>query len=165
MAVTEPIEERRQPRDPTGIPRTRLVGWLLAAGLLVVLGVGIYAAVVRAPATLDPGTPEGVVQSYLQAVFDEDYSQAREYLAPALARRCTVADFRDSWVPPSMAASLDGTREVDDGVEVDVRLRQVQGPDPLGGGGYEQTETFELIDVDGLWRITGRPWPVDVCRW
>jgi hypothetical protein len=147
-----------------GVGPNRVVGAVLVAGLVVVLAVGIVATLVREPTALDPSTPEGVVQGYLQAVFDEDWSTARDSLAPVTARRCSTVDFRRAWVPTSLTAVLDDVRTTADGAEVDVGLRQVQGPDPLGGGGYELSETFELIEVDGEWLITGWPWPVDDCR-
>jgi hypothetical protein len=144
--------------------RSRWVAWVLGLLVLAVVGTGILAGILREPTTLDPNTPEGTVQAYLQAVLDEDWSSARAHLADDLARRCSVVDFRYAWVPDQLTTTLDGTRTTDDGVEVRVQLRSVASPDPLRTVDGVSTETFDLVQQDGQWRITGAPWPVMDCR-
>ncbi|TDI55747.1 MAG: hypothetical protein E2O96_04660, partial [Acidobacteria bacterium] len=54
--------------------------WPLGIGLTVVALA--IVALVREPVQLDPSTPEGTVQEYLQAISDEDYNKAFELLDP-----------------------------------------------------------------------------------
>jgi hypothetical protein len=147
---------REHPR-PSG-----LAGWSLGAVLVVLIAAGVALGVLREPVLLDPQTPEGTVQSYVQAVLDGEWNDARTHLADDLEAECTAIDFRRSWVPGSLTATLDEVRVDGDEAEVVIRLRTAAEPDPFGGR-YENTEIFDLIREDTTWRLTGQPWPVYDC--
>jgi hypothetical protein len=150
---------------PRERPRSgRLVGWVLAAALVVLVAAAVAVGVLREPILLDPQTPEGTVQAYVQAVLDGEWHEARSHLTDDLEAECTATHFRHSWVPDSLTATLDDVRLDDDEAEVLVRLRTTAEPTPFDGP-YETTETFDLIREDTSWRITGQPWPVYDCGW
>ena len=163
MSVTRPLDSSAQ--GPHERPRSsRLVGWILGAALVVLVAAGAAMGILRDPLLLDPQTPEGTVQAYVQAVLDGEWSDARSHLTEDLGAECTAINFRHSWVPDSLTATLDDVRIDDDEAEVLVRLRTPAEPDPFGGR-YETTETFDLLREGTTWRITGQPWPVYDCGW
>lgn len=142
--------------------RSRTLLWVLAGVVLVALVVGVAVGGPRTPATLDPDSPEWVVQRYLQAVFDHDDPQAVGYLSAETAARCTTADFREAYVPDDMVADLDQVRRRDDRAEVRVQMRSTAQPLPFEAMNTS-IETFVLVMENGSWRITDDPWPLFSC--
>jgi hypothetical protein len=140
---------------------------LLLWGLVVVIAVGLIFAVildvVLDPEPLDPASPEGVVQAYLQDVLDGDTTGARSYLSEDAAERCSAQELRRSWIPDGLTATLSEVRRSEEVVEVEVRMRTIEGPAPFGGGSYTTTEVFTLTEENGQWRISEDPWPIYDC--
>ncbi len=134
--------------------------WLLPAGIGLLVVVLVVVALVREPVQLDPSTPEGTVQEYLQAIGDKDYDRALEILHPDEFEDCVAADIARSAPNDPFTASLDDAeseRGADDEVVVSVRMRF--GTGGMFGSSWENWETFTLRSEDGAWWITGRPWP------
>ena len=154
--------------------------WPLGIGFAVVALV--IVALVREPIQLDPSTPEGTVQEYLQAISDEDYNKAFELLDPDGFEGCSTSDLARSAPRDSFTAtmgfsgngggfapfgqqfdkrfeSIGPARPSEDLVTVDVTLRFDTGG--VFGGSWDQYETFLLISEDGSWWITDdpNPWP------
>ena len=137
--------------------------WAFAGVIVAVLIVGAVVGGLRNPDVLPADSPQGVVQAYLQALFDRDFAQAREYLDSEAAAACTAAAYRDAWIPESLTASLDEISVDGTTAEVTVRLRSVTAPGPFSSGAYSSLETFTLQRQDDQWRITGDPWPIWDC--
>ena len=132
----------------------------IITGFVVIVAIvaAIFASRDMAPDWPDD-SPEAAVQTYVQAVIDQDYAQAIAHLDPSL--ECTPEDFVQSYYPQDTAMSL---------------LKAHIGPDEatvsVEFGSYSETftdpfigqEQFELIpdDTDG-WLITGTPWPIYSC--
>lgn len=139
--------------------------WLIPAGIGLAVVVLVVVAVVREPVELDPATPEGTVQVYLQAIGDEDYEQALSLLEPNRFEECTVADISRFAPNESFTATLDETSragadtgsDADSKAFVDVTMRF--GTDGLFGSSWESFESFTLLNDDGFWWITDDPWP------
>lgn len=143
-----------------GITRTV---WIAGAVVIVVLGL-VLIALNREPVELDPSTPEGVVQTYLQAVNDDDYSTAFSLLSPDEFEGCDAGDLaRAATGFDSFSATIDAADIEGDRAFVDVRISEGQSPGPFdpGGGGYY--ELFELERSANDWLIVGDPWPY--LRW
>lgn len=157
MATSTTAPERR----PTRTPSTLV--WVLGGVVLGALAVGVVAAALRPGPTLDPASPEGVVQSYLQAVLDRDHATAVSYLAPDTAERCTVAAFRDAWVPEGLTAELDDVRTSGDRAQVRVVLHPAVELAPVDPT-VTTTELFTLERTDAGWRLIGVPWPLMSCE-
>jgi hypothetical protein len=147
-------------RRPTRTPSTLV--WVLGGVVVVALVVGVVAAALRPDPALDPATPEGVVQSYLQAVLDRDYGTAVSYLAPDTAERCTAAAFRDAWVPDGLTAELDDVSTSGDRAQVRVVLHPAVELAPVDPT-VTTTELFTLERTDAGWRLVGTPWPLTSC--
>lgn len=143
--------------------RSTVLLWVLAALVAVALVVGALVGVLRPPVSLAPGSPESVVQAYLQAVIDGEYEDAVGYLSTGAAGRCPASMFRDAWIPPSLTAELDDVRPGARQADVQVRLRSAADPPPFGDGGFNSIERFTLVREGGDWRISGDPWPVFAC--
>jgi hypothetical protein len=127
-------------------------GWLLPLiGALVVV-ILVAAGLLRETPDLDPSTPEGTVQAYLQAVFDGDQEAAAQY---------TEGDCDPNLGPGSpvdgVSASLVRVEGDDNQATVVVKLSQPSGQPFAGLSEWE--EWFTLINRDGTWMIQQPVWP------
>jgi hypothetical protein len=144
--------------DTTRASRITLIA--LAAAVALVVVVALIAVFARGgPAPLDADTPEGVVQRYAQAVVDGDLETAEGYLVPELVESCE----RVSRGADDLRITLEETKERDDRARVEVLVVTVYGSGPLGPDEYESEEAFDLVRVDGEWRIETAPWDLTVC--
>ena len=141
----------------TGPDRVLLIG-AVVVGLIVV--VAALVALTRSePTTLDPNTPEGTAQRYVQAILDGDNAAAEDLL---LEEDCDVGPryFSDQTVRARLVDStVDGNSAV---VEVELVF---SGGDPLFGGyGYEERAQIELELVEGTWLVDPDSWPYFPCE-
>lgn len=127
-----------------------------AAVVLVVAAALIALGASPDPPALDPGSPEGIVQRYVQAVLNGDERAAVGYLAGPCE--------------PAGAPELDEVRVtlrdvvVHDGTaDVEVGITTVFGDPPLGRSEFTEEAVFDLVRSDERWLIEGVPWQVDVC--
>lgn len=105
-----------------------------------------------------PDSPEATVQTYVQAVVDQDYAAALRRMDPTLA--CSVEHFDQSYYPQDTAISLFQAETQADRATVTVEIGSYG--DPLFDTFVHQ-EQFELIQGETGWLITGSPWPVYIC--
>lgn len=128
--------------------------WAIPAifvGVVVILAV---VALARDPVTLDPGTPEGTVQAYLQAIADEDYKAALAQTTNDIQQRCSPEMLADNVYYETFSATLGDVEEFGSVTVVEVSINQ-------GSSGFD-TGYFERIEVaeeEGRFAITGDPWP------
>lgn len=136
---------------------TTVLGFV--AALVVVLAV--VAAVVSATRErpeLDPATPEGVVQLYVRALFDDDVAGAVEYLDPALG--CSER-LPEVYLPETARVGVGPVTRTGESATVDLRIEEGAGLDT-----WSHRETFTLRRDGETWLITGHPWPIYECeRW
>ncbi|HLF44161.1 MAG TPA: hypothetical protein VJA46_11650 [Acidimicrobiia bacterium] len=130
----------------------KLPGWLLpVAGIVVVVAL-VTTGLLRETPDLDPVTPEGTVQAYLEAVFAGDQEAATGY---------TDGDCDPNLGPGSptegVSASLVSVELTADNATVVVRLSQ-PSEDPFAGLS-EYDEWFYLVNRDGTWVISQPAWP------
>jgi hypothetical protein len=132
-------------------------------GLIVVLAAtaGVVAAHRTAP-TLDPNTPQGVVQEFLKAVLAEDYPAAAKLLSSTSG--CHLSDVSSATVSRSARIVLHDT--VVDGDTAVVTVDVTEGADsgPFGDSGYTHTERITAERDGGAWKISGSPWLLYLCR-
>lgn len=134
--------------------------WLLPTGIVLLVLVLVVIALVREPVQLDPATPEGTVQEYLQAISDDDYEKAFELLDPEEFEGCVPSDIERHVQDEPFTASFESdVHPLDDEDTVIVNVRIRFGTDGPFGSGWETFESFELIRDDGAWLITDEPWP------
>jgi uncharacterized membrane protein YdfJ with MMPL/SSD domain len=128
--------------------------WLVPLIALVAVVALTVVALNREPVTLDPDTPEGTVQAYLQAISDEDYKTALSYMTVDLQQRCNPEDIADNVYYDSFSATLGEVEEVGSITVVEVSINQ---SDSGFNGGY--FERIEVADEEGEFAVSGDPWP------
>jgi hypothetical protein len=141
--------------------------WLVGVGIAVV-AVVLVGAVVAATGgrvrAFPEGSPERTVQLYLEAVADGDEDAASEYLSADLKRRCDELGPRGEPIfyqgREGVRAALEEATVREGLARVRVRITQVYGDDPFGGGESTHTQQFELRQEDGNWRFVESPWPL-----
>lgn len=158
---------------------SRIPGWLLPAGLAVLV-VGLVAvALLRGPTDLDPDTPEGTVQEYLLAISEERWDDAIEVLHEDWRGECDGRDLASN-SRQDFTAELGNRTGFNDGGRgsLDVDPAAFDGPPPTipdettvievtihyndGGGlgpGWSESVFFELVDQDDFWWLVDDPWP------
>jgi len=130
----------------------KLPGWLLpTVGVLAVVAL-VAAGVLREAPELDPTTPEGTVQVYLQAVFDGD-----QEAAAALTEGECDANLGPGSQVDGVSASLESVEGDENQATVIVNMSQPSS-DPFGGLS-EWQEWFSLLNHDGTWMIQQPVWP------
>lgn len=160
---------------------SKIPRWLLPAGLGVLVVILVAIALARGPVSLDPETAEGAVQEYLVALSDERWDDAAAVIHEDALGDCTGDDI-------AMFGTVDFTAELgfegdffggvgmretfDDGAVnpppgdtfVDVTIHH--STDGGFGSSWSEHVSFELLEEEGFWWITGDPWPYFVwnCR-
>ncbi len=133
---------------------SRIIIWSVIT-VVVLLAVAVGFTFVSGP-MLDAGTPEGVVQRYLQAVVDGRRSEARSHLSDRLQGECDSTPprylsrdaYRIEWIETAIEGST---------AEVTVSVAE---EDPgIFGSYYEFDTSFTLERSEDAWRITGQDWP------
>jgi hypothetical protein len=131
----------------------KLPGWVLpTAGIVVVVAL-VAAGLLRTAPELDPSTPEGTVQAYLEAVFAGDEESAGELTEGDCDDNLAGAQAQVEGV----SASLGSVEGDDTQATVVVKLSQ-PSQDPFGGL-IEWEEWFTLLNRDGTWLIQQPVWP------
>ena len=148
--------------------RVRLDGpsRLLAGLVVVVVVLAVVAGLVvvnRSAPPLDPESPEGVVQQFLQAVVDEDHTAAVALVASSAG--CEVSDIASARPDSeSLNVVLAGVRIEGDRAVVKLDVTEGSGGDLFGSSGYTYSERIVLKRRDGAWRIASSPWLLFLCE-
>ena len=135
-------------------PGVRMSIWSGAAVALLTAAALVWSS--ARGAAPDPGTPEGVVRSYLTAVIEGRSGEALSLLSDRLQRECPRemrylrdVPYRVEW----LGTALDGPAAY-----VDVRVTE--------GRWFDRRENeyhFTLVSEGGEWRITSQEWPWRRC--
>jgi len=139
----------------------RVLAALVGAVLLLAVVAGVVVAN-RATPALDPDTPQGVVQEYLQAVLDGDYPAAADLLSSSSG--CDVSDVGAAYTPGSARIVLERTTVDGDHAVVTVAVTEGSGDDLFGASGYSHSERITVERDGGVWKITGSPWLLYPCN-
>jgi hypothetical protein len=131
--------------------------WTIPAVALVVIVILSVIALTREPVELDPDTPQGVVQTYLQAIADEEYTGAHALLSTEIQGDCAATDIAANVYYESFNAVLGDVTEVGDTAIVEASVQF--GSAPLDPGIDAYYEQFFLVQQGGKWVISGDPWP------
>ncbi len=135
--------------------------WIILSVIAALVVVALIVVFTRGePPLLDASTPEGVVQRYSAAVVDGDEAEAARYLTDGALERC---DKFVEQVPDGMRITLASTTVRDDTADVRVTIVVGDSGGPFGGSGYSVDDVFDLVKVEGDWRIDSAPWPLVVC--
>jgi len=171
--VRHAVEWRKRLSEQESLAR-----WGIPVGIAAVVAILVVVALVRDPVQLDPDSPEGTVQEYLQAISDERWEDAHAVLDPEGFAECNPSDIASNAPGQPFTASLQEgdarqggrieevpsddettatTTPPDEERIVEVTLR-FGDTGPLGSG-WTTHEVFEVVSRDGFWWISGDPWP------
>jgi hypothetical protein len=128
--------------------------WIFPIVVLVAVAVLTIVALARDPVTLDPDTPEGTVQAYLQALADNDFESALALTDSVIRQSCTALDIENNFYYDSFTATLGGVKDFGSTMVVEVAINQSESG--FDSGYFEQ---IEVIEEDGKWAVHGDPWP------
>ena len=122
------------------------------------------------------GTPEGTVQRYLVAIEERKIDAAYSYLVPGLQEDCDRQYFHDSLRDfpggrytngmsdtDDIRVTLLNTVNVEDRVEVNVRITRFTVSPPFGADEYSHGQRFVLKQTEGSWAFIEPPWPMSSC--
>lgn len=168
--------------------RTRgISGWLLPAGLGVLVVALVAIALTRGPVELDPDTAEGTVQEYLMAVDEGRWDEAVAVIHSDWLGNCDGEDLA-GFAQGDFTAELGAPGGFSGGI-VTEQFAEIPGDDPGGelppsgdttvevtirhggsggmfGSGWDEYVIFEMTEEGEFWWIAGDPWPYFVwsCR-
>lgn len=147
--------------------------WLLPTGLIALVVVLVVIALTRGPVSLDPDTPEGTVQEYLQAIRDKRWEDAISVVDADWLGSCEATDlaqFADSDFTAKLGTDqTDTLRFVDIAPspsesplpepteQVDVTISHTSGPGL--GSSWDEYVMFQLLEKNGFWWLADDPWP------
>lgn len=146
----------------TGRVRPNRVLAIVVGCIALVAMVAAVLAVTRPEPEFDPTTPEGTVQGYLRAVFDQDEDLALGYLEGNT--ECDRNDFGGVVTSDSARVVLRGTQVDGDEATVEVEIAYTGGQGPFDTYEWSEDQTFELEREGGRWVLVGEPWPLYFCR-
>ncbi len=137
----------------------RILLWSVIAIVLLV-SIAFAVTFIENP-ELDPDTPEGVVQRYLQAIIDGEEGAARAYLSDRLQGKCTNL-YRYSY-RSERSVRIEWLRTTVDGSTAYVDIRETEGWPDIFDHYNENERVFTLALTDEGWRITHQKWPWYEC--
>jgi hypothetical protein len=143
--------------ETCGPDRVLLIGAIVVA--VIVVGAALVALTRSEPATLDPTTPEGTAQRYVQAVLDNDNRTVYDLL---LDEDCRVGPRyygNESVRARLIDSSVDGDTAV-----VDIELSYSSGSPMFGGYNWQEHAQIDLELTAEGWRVLARSWPYFPCE-
>lgn len=124
--------------------------------------IAIVVALVLSSQTekeLSSSSPEGTVQLFLKAVFDERNDIAAQYLSSD--SKCQEEDFDRAYIPESRRVRLIDS-EISSGVaRVKVGV-EISSDGPFNSP-FSERHTYRLQKNEEKWKIEGIPWPLYDC--
>ena len=151
--------------------------WLAGIGLTALVLIGVSVVVTLAgrggePDRFAPGTPEAAVQDYLLAIEDRRDREAYDFIHPDVADGCEFDHFKSTLREVQadgvrrnrdLRVSLINVEEVDETVEVNVRVTRFYADPPFNSREHSRAERFVLEEEAGSWQLTKPPWPMNRC--
>ena len=140
----------------------------LAYGLGILLFIHVITSVVlainRKSHTMKEGTPESVVQIYLQHLSDEDFENAYALLNEELKSECTFREFITNSTLAKTRFKGDSlthknTNEFEEVAIVSIEVTSIQTSIPFGADETRREELFTLSLEDGIWKISDLRFP------
>lgn len=136
----------------------RILGLFVALIVLVSILV-VVISLNRPVQELDANSPEGVVQDYLEDIFDGNYEAAVTYFEAN--SKCVASDLDRTYVPTNVRINLVGVELDDSRARVRFQIETPSGA-PLDSY-YTEEQVIRLVNESQTWKITGIPWPLYDC--
>ncbi len=139
--------------------RSRVVLVVIVVLVVAAITAAAVLSALRSPTVLDPATPQGVAQSYFDAVLNGEESEALGLLTPELQERCDDRDFRFFFGVDAVRVVLISTEVRGGRAEVQVEIDRAAEPSPFDLDGYSTHERLVMTETDAGWAISEVPWP------
>ena len=140
----------------------------LAYGIGILLFILVISSVVlainRKSHTMKEGTPERVVQIYLQHLSEEDFENAYALLNEELKSECTFREFITNSTLAKTRFKGDSlthknTNEFEEVAIVSIEVTSIQTSIPFGADETRREELFTLSLEDEKWKISDLRFP------
>ncbi|CAB4755091.1 unannotated protein [freshwater metagenome] len=109
--------------------------------------------------SFEQGSPQQVIQSYLQSINDGRNDLAAKYFSKS--SKCTVEDIDRAYVDKNIEVSLVKTEITQDIAVVHISIQR--GSSIFNDSMNNEEQTLRLNRENGLWRLAGIPWPLYNC--
>jgi len=143
-------------QDAARPDRTLVAIFSVIAAIVVIAIVVVFTR--GGPTDIDASTPEGVVQSYSQAMVASDFETARTFVSTAVLEQCEQADRS-----PLQGLRMTVISTTVNGTTAVVRVAVEHGSDAFGGSSYGYDDLFTLVEEAGDWKIETTPWELTYC--
>ncbi len=148
-----------------------LIGIVAAAVLLIGVGIAAVLLVGRLPSSppVDPSSPVGVVQAYVQALRAGDLERAYGYLSRSAQKSVPLDTYRQRFPHYYEPAATDQRLLIEpvtvgsDAAEVKVTISRFSArSDPFSASSSHRNVTVRLVKEDGVWRVNQplEPYPL-----
>lgn len=133
------------------------LGIAIAAVLVIALIVALASN--NSTKTLNAGSPERIVQEFLQSLNDGRNDLAVKLLASDSS--CSIQDIDRAYHSPSTEISLLESQIT--GNTAVVRVSVQRDPAAMMDTSSDEEVTYRLVKNANQWRISGIPWPLYDC--
>ena len=144
--------------------------WLAggAACIAVLLIASIVVGLMDHETIFLVDSPEGVVQGFLKAIEDEDFTTAYRFLSSELRDSCSLEEFATGNILAGAQVrdnriTLEGTRDLNGTAIVIARNSSVDGSGLFGSSVRSYELTYTLTREEGEWRLSEPTWPYFSC--
>lgn len=132
---------------------------VIALALVAVTALTIVVINTTDEKSYDKGTPQGVVQSYLDSVFNGDFNTAASYISSE--SECTATDLDRAFIPSRPRIYLTSTTVA--GATAQVKIQVEQGDSGILNNPSTEERVIRLVKPGNTWLLTGIPWPLYDC--
>lgn len=137
-----------------------LVLVVLVALITIISIIVVIISSNRPTLEFDANSPQAVTQSYLVAIFDEDFDQAAQYFEAT--SECDASNLDKAYFDKSARINLLEADVTEDRARVKVMIEYLSSD--LFNNYYTEETVFRLLKEDGDWKLTGIPWPLYECN-
>ena len=142
----------------------RFLAYGLGILLFILVITSVVLAINRKSHTMKEGTPERVVQIYLQHLSEEDFENAYALLDEELKSECTFREFITNSTLAKTRLKGDSlthknTNEFEEVAIVSIEVTSIQTSIPFGADETRREELFTLSLEDGIWKISDLQFP------
>lgn len=132
---------------------TALIALAITAVVVIATAI-ILLAGNQTAATYPADSPEGSLQRYVAAWFDEDYDTAYTYFSTRVKAQMSLEAFRREagfgYAPDSQSVELDSSTGTDPRRNLQITVEDYFG---YGGEGYRHQETVSMVLEPDGWRV------------
>ena len=142
----------------------RFLAYGLGILLFILVITSVVLAINRKSHTMKEGTPERVVQIYLQHLFEEDFENAYALLNEELKSECNFSEYITNSTLAETRFKGDSlthknTNEFEEVAIVSIEVTSIQTSIPFGANETRREELFTLSLEDGIWKISDLRFP------